>query len=485
MISAKHTARAFALLFAAYLFVAGIFYLVAGEQLHRKTVFSDDMPAPSGVTGELTAGKKLEQPFRMDATALRGVTLKFFTYDRQNEGTLTLSILDGEEALYEKTVPVSTIPGNADYPLAFDTPVRIEPKQPLRLRLESADAPAGGAVTVYYGNATDLRVGTIRKDLSEDGMAAFDGKLLDGVLCYRMEGTRELWFGPRYWLFAAGGAVILLAYAVHSVRQAGKGRPSYLLRIAAAVKRYRFLIEQLVARDFKTKYKRSVLGVLWSFLNPLLTMVVQYVVFSTLFRSNIENFVVYLLSGIVCFSFFSETTNLALRSIVGNASLITKVYVPKYIYPVTRVLSSAINFFLSLIPLFVVMLATGTPFRASVLLLPFGIACLFLFCMGMAFLLSASMVFFRDTQFLWSVLTTLWMYLTPIFYPESIIPARFLPVYRLNPLYHIIGFFRSVLMRGVSPEPAAYLACLAVSLAPFLAGVLIFKKTQDRFVLNL
>ena len=157
--------------------------------------------------------------------------------------------------------------------------------------------------------------------------------------------------------------------------------------------RYGFLIKQLVSRDFKTKYKRSVLGYLWSFLNPLMTMMVQYIVFSQLFRSNIENFPVYLLSGIVLFSFFTESVGQGLTAILANASLITKVYVPKYIYPVTKVVSSSINLFISLIPLMIVVLLTGQRITKAILLIPFPLICLLIFCIGMTFMLCTSEVY--------------------------------------------------------------------------------------------
>ena len=176
---------------------------------------------------------------------------------------------------------------------------------------------------------------------------------------------------------------------------------------------------------------------------------------------------------------------MALLSIVGNASLITKVYMPKYIYPLTRAMSSTINFLLALIPLFLVMFVTREPLRISVLLLPVGIICLFCVALGIGMLLSSAMVFFRDTQFLWGVLSMLWMYVTPIFYPESIIPEEFLTLYKMNPLYHIVRFIRILLIDGVSPEPKAYAFMFLASIVPLLLGVIVFKKTQDRFVLNL
>lgn len=278
---------------------------------------------------------------------------------------------------------------------------------------------------------------------------------------------------------------VFAGYLVKLCRDRKKGKITMGLKIISAFSRYRFLMQQLVARDFKTKYKRSVLGVLWSFLNPLLTMAVQYLVFSTLFKSDIPNFPVYLLTGIVLFNFFTEACAMGITSVLGNASLITKVYVPKYIYPLTRVTSSAVNLLFSLVPLFIVVLLTQTPLSPAMLLLPFPLVCLFTFCVGMVFILSSSMVFFRDTQFLWNVLSMIWMYATPIFYPESIIPAALAPVFKLNPLYHFIRFARTVVLEGVSPEPKAYLICMTFSLVSIVLGSVIFRKCQDKFVLYL
>jgi ABC-2 type transport system permease protein len=220
-------------------------------------------------------------------------------------------------------------------------------------------------------------------------------------------------------------------------------------------------------------------------LNPVLMMLIQYVVFSTLFKSSIENFPVYLLSGMICFSYFSESTTTGLSSISGNANLISKVYIPKYIFPLSRVLSSGINFLFSLIPLFAVTLISGLPITRAYLFLPFIFLCLFMLCLGIAMLLSAIMVFFRDIQFLWSVITMLLMYATPLFYPESIIPVQFIALFRMNPLYHIIRLFRVVIMDGVPPMPKAVIVCLAICTAIFGLGAFVFKKEQDKFILNI
>ncbi len=249
--------------------------------------------------------------------------------------------------------------------------------------------------------------------------------------------------------------------------------------------RYRFLIKQLVNRDFKTKYKRSVLGVFWSFLNPLLTMGVQYIVFSNLFRFDIEHYPVYLLTGILMFSYFNEACSLTLISIVSNASLITKVYVPKYIYPLTRVMSSFINFLISLIPLVIVVLISGLRPSWSLLLVIIPMLCIAAFCLGLGMLLATSMVFFQDTQFLWGVISMIWMYLTPVFYPASILPENFRWIIEVNPLYYFIDFMRTCIISGTSPEPMKYAVCILWAAGMLLIGTQVFRINQDKFILYL
>ena len=251
------------------------------------------------------------------------------------------------------------------------------------------------------------------------------------------------------------------------------------------LKRYRFLIRQLVNRDFKTKYKRSVLGVFWSFLNPLLTMGVQYIVFSNLFRFDIEYYPVYLLTGILMFNYFNEACSLTLMSIVSNASLITKVYVPKYIYPLTRVMSSFINFLISLIPLVIVVLISGLRPSWSFFLVIIPMICIAAFCLGLGMLLATSMVFFQDTQFLWGVISMIWMYLTPIFYPASILPEQFRWIIKVNPLYYFTDFMRTCIISGTSPEPMMYVVCILWAAGMLLIGTQVFRINQDKFILYL
>ncbi len=249
--------------------------------------------------------------------------------------------------------------------------------------------------------------------------------------------------------------------------------------------RYGFLLEQLVKRNFNTKYRQSVLGVLWSFLNPLLTMAVQYIVFSQLFRSDIDHFPVYLISGIILFGFFNECVSLGMDSIVMNGPLITKVAMPKIIFPLSRGLSSLINLAISLAPLLGVMLLSGAPFSPALLAAPAVVVLTFLFALGVTLILCTLNVFFRDTRFLWSVISLLWTYATPIFYPITIIPQGWRGLFMCNPMYQLITCLRTIVIDGAFPSPGQWGACLLCALIPLGLGLLIFRRYEDRFVFHL
>ena len=258
--------------------------------------------------------------------------------------------------------------------------------------------------------------------------------------------------------------------------------------IILSLKKYGFLIKQLVSRDFKVKYKRSVLGVAWSLLYPVLMMSVMAIIFSNVFKFSVPgvNYLVYLLTGLTYFNYFSEASNLSMSSIIANFGLINKVYIPKYIFPLTKCLFIGINFLLTLIPLYVVIFATGTGVNIYHLLLPYSFLCLFMFTVGMGFLLAAVAVFLRDMLYIYGIVLSLWTYLTPIMYDISMLQNRFFEtVLKLNPLYQYINFARTCIIEGVSPSPISYLWCILAALVAFIAGTAVFRKNQDRFVMYL
>ncbi len=306
-------------------------------------------------------------------------------------------------------------------------------------------------------------------------------------------GLLKLWW---FLIFILVFTLWLLLYLRRMKKCQERGKKCAGLSFAETLFRYRFLIEQLVSRDFKIKYKRSVLGVFWSFLNPLLMMIVQYVVFSHLLgiRGNVEHYAIYLLCGIVMWNGFNDCSTQATRSITSNAPLITKVYVPKFIYPLTRVLSSFINVLLSMIPLLLVTMIYGlfaTPhlyLTKTVLLLPFGLIFLLVFATGMGLLLSSLMVFFHDVEFLWSVISTIWMYATPIIYSLSMFEGKapwLITVMQFNPLYHFIDFMRNIIIYGQAPAFKEFLICGAFAGGMLLIGYAVFHKLEDKFILYL
>lgn len=254
--------------------------------------------------------------------------------------------------------------------------------------------------------------------------------------------------------------------------------------IIYSLKKYKFLLFQLVSRDFKVKYKRSVLGILWSLLYPVLTMTVMALVFMNMFKMRMPevNYLVYLMSGLVIFNYFSEASNLSMSSVVANFSLINKVYIPKYIFPLSKCLFVGINFLLTLIPLYAIILLTGTGLNIYHLLLPYAFICLFLFTVGMGFILSTIAVFLRDMFYIYGVMITLWMYLTPLMYDFSIIPENLQIFFKFNPLYWIIKYVRDIILYNKIPDVETWIFCAAFGLVILLIGMFVFKKNQDKFI---
>lgn len=247
---------------------------------------------------------------------------------------------------------------------------------------------------------------------------------------------------------------------------------------------YKDLLKELVRRDVKTKYRRSVLGILWSVLNPLGMMIIMSIVFSHVFRANIENFPVYLMCGQLIFNFFNEASTIAMSAILGNASLIKKVYVPKYLFPVSKVCSCFVNLVTSFIALVIVIIATGTPLSWTVILVVLPVLYVFLFSLGMGLLLSALVVTFRDLQHLYGVLITAWLYLTPIFYPIDMLPDWVKHIVHMNPIANIIEMFRDVVMYGVVPSAMLQVKCLGSCAIVMVLGLWVFYKQQDTFILK-
>jgi ABC-2 type transport system permease protein len=244
--------------------------------------------------------------------------------------------------------------------------------------------------------------------------------------------------------------------------------------------RYRDLIRALIVRDLTVRYRRSAIGFLWTMLNPLLMMLVLEVVFSKLFRFEVKDYPVYVFSGILFWNFFSQSVVSSMNSLKGNAALLQKLPVPKAVFPIATILSGVVNLLFALVPLGLILIWTGHRISAALAFLPVGIAAAAIFTLGVGLLLSPLAVFFSDVVEMVGVLLTLIMYLTPVFYPMSILPPRFRSIVEWNPLQIILRIFREPIYDCRIPElHYIFLAAAAAGLA-LLFGMAVFQRSGDR-----
>ena len=246
-----------------------------------------------------------------------------------------------------------------------------------------------------------------------------------------------------------------------------------------------FLLRQLVKRDLTSKYKDSVLGILWSFFNPLLIMLVFTAIFSMLFGRNIENYPVYFLSGRLIYDFYTAATKGAMNSIKRNAGLLKKIYVPKYMFSVSAVCYEFVNFLISFVILFGVMVITGAQFHLTALFAVIPIALLVILIFGAGLILAVCNTYFSDIGYLYNVFTLVLMYASALFYPIEIVPAKVQAIFTLNPVYSAITCFRECVVYGVLPDFSTlmYLAVFAFTL--FGIGFILFNIYEKKLALEL
>ena len=245
---------------------------------------------------------------------------------------------------------------------------------------------------------------------------------------------------------------------------------------------YQFLFEELVARDFKKRYKRTVLGIIWSVLSPLLQLIVMWLVFSQFFGRNTSHYVIYLFAGNIIYSYFTESTNTGMLSLIENASIFTKVNIPKYLFLFSKNISSLINFSLTLVIFFVFTAIDGLEFTWKFCLLLYPITCLILFNMGIGLILSALFVFFKDIQYLWAIFTQLLMYMSAIFYTIDQYSYNVQCLFLLNPMYLFIRYFRKIVIEATVPTIWFHLLMAAYVLIFLTIGCWMYKKYNTRFL---
>ena len=249
------------------------------------------------------------------------------------------------------------------------------------------------------------------------------------------------------------------------------------------LKRDWFILASLVSKDFKLKYRRSVLGIAWSVLNPLLVMIVLSIVFSFVFRGTIEPFPVYLILGQTLFTFMSDATSGAMSSIIDSAPLIKKIRINKMLFPLEKVVFALLNFAISLVAVALVMVYFRVVPTLNLLLLPVLLFYLFMFSLGLGLLLAALSVFFRDIMHLWGVVLTAWTYATPLFYSIEILPPSVAGIMQFNPMYYYVSYFREIAMYGSTPGLMENLVCFGCGAAALLVGYMVFRKQQKKFIL--
>lgn len=266
---------------------------------------------------------------------------------------------------------------------------------------------------------------------------------------------------------------------------------NFVRGILLNIKKYSFLMQQMISRDFKVKYKRSVLGVLWSLLYPLLMMSVMAIVFSQMFKFKMEgvNYLVYLMTGLIMFNYFSEASSSAMSSVVMNFSLINKVYIPKYIFPLSKCLFVGINFLLTLIPWLLIIILSYFGFggftchiNGYYLLLPYIFICLFMFTVGISFVISTVSVFLRDMFYIYGILITIWQYFTPLFYGITMLPTELQNVFKFNPLYIFINSARDIVLYAKMPAISDLIAGGLIGIITLVLGSILFKSKQDKFI---
>lgn len=248
------------------------------------------------------------------------------------------------------------------------------------------------------------------------------------------------------------------------------------------LRRHQFLFEELVKRDFKSKYKRTMLGIAWSMLSPLLQLMVMALVFSQFFGRNTPHYVIYLFSGNLLFSYFNEATHQGMTALESNAHIFSKINVPKYLFLLSKNVSSLINFILTLIIYFIFVIADGIGLHWNFLTLIYPICCLMAFNIGVGLILSALHVFFKDISYLYNILTTLLMYLSVIFYKLDVFDPAIQNLFYLNPVYNYIHYFRSVVIDGQIPNLWQHGLCLFYAVAAMAGGMGMYHKYNYKFL---
>jgi len=260
-------------------------------------------------------------------------------------------------------------------------------------------------------------------------------------------------------------------------------RPHPLVEEFQELIRYRELVRQFVSRNIKTRYKRSVLGVVWTMLNPLLIMIVLSVVFSRFAR--MDNYPVYILTGLMAWNFFSFSTRESMGELIWSGSLLHRIYIPKTVFVVSAVGTGVINLALTFIPLLLIALIMGVTLRPAIFVMPLAVLILVVFALGVGMLLATTAVFFADMVPVYDVILQIWFYASPVLYAPEMISTNWAWLLKLNPLYYMINLFRIPLYEGTVPPMELWVISTLIALVSFIAGGLVFTSKSNEYAYHI
>lgn len=251
------------------------------------------------------------------------------------------------------------------------------------------------------------------------------------------------------------------------------------------IKQYFFVLRELTGREIKRKYARSYLGILWSVLNPLLTMAVLSMIFSTMFKRSIENFPIYLLTGQILWQMFTGATNSAMDALVDNKSLLTKVKLPKQIFPLSRIYTALVNLGYSLVAYICMLMLFRIKPSITMIIVPVVILLLLLFSIGIGYILSIVYVFFADIKYFYSIILTLWMYMSALFYPVENLNPQMQMIVNANPVYCYIRAMRGGVMYGQWPDTILWIKMICWAVGMLLLGLFVFSANENKIMQKL
>ena len=253
------------------------------------------------------------------------------------------------------------------------------------------------------------------------------------------------------------------------------------MKIFKRLYEYRQFLLTSIKKEFRGKYKKSFLGVLWSFLNPLLQLLIYSIVFPFILKNGVENYTAFLIVALMPWNFFNMTILQSTASIVANGGIIKKVYFPREILPISTATSNLINFIITGVIVLIMLLFMKVRLTVAIFVLPIIVIMQYIMQLGFSFIFSSITVYIRDVEYLLNVFMMLMFYLSPIVYAPSMIPDRFLPFFKLNPMWHIIGYYRTILYEGKVPSMKSVSCMFIICFILLIIGYLVFKKLKRRF----